>query len=90
MKEIECIITGKVQGVGYRDFVMRHARALWLTGVVKNVKPGTVTVIAQGPEDKLSRFIEHLRKGPFLARVRDVEVMWREPQDNFKDFSILF
>jgi acylphosphatase len=88
MKEIECIVTGKVQGVGYREFAASKARGLWLFGFVENTGQFAVRVVAQGPEDKLDRFLEHLHKGPFLARVRDVEVIWREPTESFKAFTV--
>ncbi len=88
MFEVHCIVSGKVQGVGFRDFVAKKARALWCNGFVENKGPGAMVVVAQGEEGKLQRLIEHLHKGPFLARVRDVEIEWREPQTTFSDFSI--
>jgi len=90
IKEIQCIISGKVRGVGYRDFALRHARALWLVGFAKNLPDFTVRIVAQGTEENLRKFIEHLRKGPFLARVRDVTIEWHEPKEFFKEFAILF
>jgi acylphosphatase len=90
MREIECIITGKVQRVTFRDFIQRKARALWLTGTVENLHNGTVRVIAHGPEEKLRTFIDCLHKGPFLARVGNVTVHWREPMETFEDFTIAY
>ncbi|GMU73833.1 MAG: acylphosphatase [Candidatus Campbellbacteria bacterium] len=88
MHEIEAVVSGKVQGVGFREFVLRHARALWLQGFVENRGVGEVRVVAQGPEAKLQKLLEYLRKGPFLARVRDVAVVWREPEGQFSGFSV--
>lgn len=88
MQEIEAIVSGKVQGVGFREFTARHARALWLYGFVENRGVGELYVIAQGSEEKLKKLIQHLHKGPFLARVRDVSVVWREPVQQFSDFSV--
>jgi acylphosphatase len=89
MHEIEAIVSGKVQMVGFREFVLRHARSLWLQGFVENIGQGELKVVAQGPEEKLKRLIEYLHKGPFLAKVRDVVVVWREPTGHFTEFSIL-
>ncbi|MCR4274671.1 MAG: acylphosphatase [Candidatus Campbellbacteria bacterium] len=89
MNEIEAVVIGKVQNVGFREFVSRHANALWLQGFVQNQGVGELRVVAQGPEDKLERLIEHLHKGPFLAHVRDVQVLWREPTEQFTEFSIV-
>ena len=89
MQEIEALVSGKVQNVGFREFTARHARSLWLHGCVENMGVGVVKVIAQGPEEKLKKLLDYLQKGPFLARVRDVSVAWREPTETFTEFSIL-
>ena len=89
MHEIEVVVSGKVQNVGFREFVARHANALWLQGFVQNQGVGELKVVAQGPEDKLKRLIEHLHKGPFLAHVRGVQVVWRESTEKYTDFSIV-
>ena len=89
-KEIECTITGKVQMVMFRDFAQRKARALNLSGTVENGEDGSVRVVAQGDEESLRTFIEHLHKGPFLARVARVVVSWKEPVEAFKDFKIIY
>ncbi|QQR82197.1 acylphosphatase [Candidatus Campbellbacteria bacterium] len=88
MHEIEVLVLGKVQNVGFREFVKRHASALWLQGFVQNQGVGELKVVAQGPEDKLKRLVEHLHKGPFLAHVRDVQVEWREATEKLTEFSI--
>lgn len=88
MHEIDAVVSGKVQGVGFREFVLRHAGALWLSGFVENRGVGELHVVAQGPEEKLKKLIEYLHKGPFLARVRDVTVAWREPAGQFSGFYV--
>lgn len=89
-QEIKCIVIGKVQMVMFRDFVERKARSLGITGTVENLEDGTVRVVAQGREDDLKTLINHLHKGPFLARVADVRVKWREPTEQFSDFKIVY
>lgn len=89
-EEIRCIVKGKVQGVFYRDFVAKHARHLALTGYVRNTSNFTVEVVAQGYRDKLEKLIEHLRKGPFTAKVSDVEVDWRDAAKRHERFDIDF
>jgi len=89
-KEIHCRITGKVQMVIYRDFVQRKARALGISGTVENKEDRSVEVIAQGEEENLKKLIEHLHKGSFLARVAQVEVEWREPDESLEGFTILY
>jgi acylphosphatase len=67
-------IFGDVQGVGFRFFARGHARRLGLQGYVRNRYDGAVEVEAEGSSGDLDRFLEVLRQGPRLARVRDVHV----------------
>ena len=89
MKEIECLISGRVQGVMFRDFVRRQARRVRLTGTVENLSDGSVRVLAQCDEAKLREFIERLKRGSILARVESVEVSWREVSDQLDGFRII-
>ena len=90
MQEIEARITGKVQQVMFRDFMQRKARGLWVVGTVQNLEDRSVRVIAQGSEEHLTTLIEHMHKGPFLARVSNVSIEWREPTGDYNDFTILY
>lgn len=67
------VISGLVQGVGFRWYVKRRADQLGLTGWVKNLPNGQVEVVAEGPDDSLAAMEELLRKGPPAARVARVE-----------------
>jgi acylphosphatase len=90
MKEFEAIISGKVQAVNFRNFVKQKADALWLAGTVENLPDFKVRVVAQGPEDKLEKFIGHLHKGPFNAKVLNVDVAWKEPSEEMRGFKIIY
>ncbi|OGG57916.1 hypothetical protein A2853_03225 [Candidatus Kaiserbacteria bacterium RIFCSPHIGHO2_01_FULL_55_17] len=90
IEEVRCVVQGKVQGVFYRDFVAKHARHLALTGHVRNTPNFTVEIVAQGFRDKLEKFLEHVHKGPFLAKVSDVTVEWRKPTERFDSFEVVF
>ncbi len=72
-------IQGRVQGVGFRAFVVSRARALGLAGSVRNLAGGGVWVEAEGTRDKLNLLLTELRKGPAAASVERVSVTWREP-----------
>ncbi len=72
------LVRGRVQGVGYRAFVQRHARDLGLAGQVENLADGRVEVMAEGPTDDLALLLVHVRNGPTHALVEDVEVIWGE------------
>jgi len=68
------VISGRVQGVGYRAFVERHALALGLAGWARNLANGDVEVHAQGPAEALSGLEGYLRSGPAWGEVRKVDV----------------
>ncbi len=75
---VTALVRGRVQGVGYRAFVQRHARDLGLAGQAENLADGRVEVMAEGPTDDLALFLVHVRNGPTHALVEDVEVIWGE------------
>ncbi len=66
-------VCGRVQGVGYRYFVVRAAQQLGLCGYARNLEDGRVEVLAVGPPGKLSELCSLLWKGPRWADVRTVE-----------------
>lgn len=90
IKELVCIVSGRVHGVLYRDFTCRTARKLDLSGTVRNLDDGTVEVVAQGEEAKLNEFLLHIRKGPPLARVDAVATSWQAPSHPFSNFKIVY
>jgi len=67
------VISGRVQGVGFRYFAARWANQLGIYGYVKNCWDGTVEVYAIGREDILHQFKVHLVEGPRSARVTEIQ-----------------
>ncbi len=65
-------MTGRVQGVGYRYFVIQAVRGLAISGWVRNMPQGSVEVCAEGSGDDLSALRAALEKGPSLGRVKRV------------------
>jgi acylphosphatase len=65
-------VSGRVQGVGYRNYVEHVAEKLGLSGYVKNRRDGTVEVFAMGTPEQLGALRAALQKGPMMARVADV------------------
>lgn len=74
MKARRFLISGRVQGVGFRYFAERSARQVGVTGWARNLDDGRVEVHANGTEDRLDDFEARLRQGPRFAEVRSVEV----------------
>ena len=73
MSGVRYLVSGSVQGVGFRWFVARHARSLGLAGYARNLPDGRVEVVVDGPDDALPALEELLRAGPANARVATVE-----------------
>ena len=67
------IIRGRVQGVGFRWFVMREAQRLKLGGFARNLPDGSVEVVSEGSEVDLEKLEHALRRGPSYSRVDDVQ-----------------
>jgi len=70
---VRVTVDGHVQGVGFRDAAVRRARSLGLAGWVRNGAHGELLAHAEGAPETLEQFIEFLREGPPLARIRAVE-----------------
>jgi len=90
LKGLHAFVSGIVQGVGYRAFTRKVARSLGLKGFVRNLPDGRVEVYAEGEEEKLRELLNHLKKGPFFARVDGVEYTFVEPRGEYEDFIILY
>lgn len=90
IKQIECVILGRVQLVMFRDFTQRKARKLRIAGTAENLPDGSVRIVAQGSEEKLLKFISYLKNGPLLAKVENVSVKWTEVKESFEDFKIIY
>jgi len=87
---LEAIISGRVQGVMYRDFTRRKAESLGIVGEVENLIDGTVRLYAEGEEEGLEKFVAALKKGTFLSRVENIEYKFLEPKGTFSSFSIVY
>jgi len=68
------VISGRVQGVGFREATVDAARTVGVDGWVRNRADGTVEVLAQGSPDAVDRLVAWCRRGPPLARVTGVDV----------------
>ena len=67
------VVTGRVQGVGYRYFALREAEALGVSGFARNLPDGRVEVVAEGADEAVRQFEARLRQGPAFATVTSVD-----------------
>jgi acylphosphatase len=88
IEELHAYVYGRVQGVGYRYFVVQKAHTLALRGYARNESDGSVEVLAQGPRPSLEHLLLYLRQGPFAAQVRDVRVTWEVATEHMSGFHV--
>jgi len=87
-RSVRMRIRGAVQGVGYRDWAMRAARAAGVVGWVRNCNDGSVEAQVQGDTGACERFTENCRRGPRAARVERIEITRSPLQPGLVDFEL--
>ena len=80
MKRVHVRVSGRVQGVFFRDTVDREATGRGVAGWVRNCPDGTVEAVFEGEPDAVDAMVELCRRGPRSADVRDVEASDEEPE----------
>jgi acylphosphatase len=81
-------VTGRVQGVGFRAYVQKHAHQNGLAGWVRNDESGSVLGYAEGDVISMQRFVDALNPGPPNAKVETVDTMEETPIGTFRTFDI--
>jgi acylphosphatase len=81
----EILVSGRVQGVGFRRFARNAAERMGVDSNPINLRDGRVFVIAEGRPEAVKLFINELRRGPMFAHVEDVDVTFREAFGNVYD-----
>ena len=89
-KRIRIIVTGKVQGVFFRQALKVMAKKNDVFGWVKNLKDGRVEAVLEGDEEKVNRLVEWSHGGPANARVEDVEIHNEKFSGEFSKFDVLY
>ncbi len=88
-QRLHAFVSGRVQGVGFRYFVMEAAQQRNLTGWVRNRFDGRVEVLAEGPYEALNELLNQLRLGPRSAFVSNVDYEWLPATGEFRRFGAL-
>ncbi len=87
-EQVHLIVSGVVQGVGFRAFTLSVAHRAGVVGWVRNRPDGTVEIVAEGEREQLQSFISAIRRGPISARVDNVAEEWREATGEFTTFGL--
>lgn len=88
--QLHVLISGKVQGVGFRNFTQRNAKELGIKGYAKNLANGKVEVVAEGEKLQLNALVKALKQGPRASRVDDLKIEERDFKDEYKSFGIRY
>ena len=86
-QRIHIEVFGRVQGVGFRNFVLTKAMEIGLTGWVRNRRQGHVEIVAEGDQLGLDALISHVKQGPASAHVSDLRIEWLEANGEYKQFQ---
>jgi len=78
----EILVSGRVQGVGFRRFARNAAERLGIESNPRNLRDGRVFIIAEGRPEAVELYINELRKGPMFAHVQDVDVTFKKALGN--------
>jgi len=87
-ERLHVLISGRVQGVGFRYSTYHEAQALGLTGWVRNVSDGRVEAEFEGPQSSLEQMLSWCRVGPRLAKVTHVDVAWETGEPRHDAFRM--
>lgn len=85
---VHIVVNGRVQGVYFRANTQKQAKALGLTGYVRNRESGEVEIVSTGETQRLNALIDWCHKGPLLAKVLSVKVSHVSLDNSFVDFEI--
>ncbi|MDD2777280.1 MAG: acylphosphatase [Methanocellales archaeon] len=85
---VHAFVLGRVQRVFFRSFIKSEATSLEIRGWVRNLRDGRVEVLAEGSKNALDELLRKIRKGPHMARVEKVDVIWEEYVGDLNGFKV--
>lgn len=88
MKAVSITVWGDVQGVSYRYYAKKEAKALEITGFARNEHDGVVKMFVQGGEERVDSFLTWAKEGSPMATVEKVEVKEVEVNEGIKEFEV--
>ena len=89
VRRVHVFVSGRVQGVGFRNFTQLTAIKVGATGWVRNLKDGRVEAVIEGAPDQVAKMLEAVKRGPSSASVDKVDLTDEKPTAEFKKFTTL-
>ncbi len=90
MKRVHVIVSGRVQGVGFRYFAVQEAQRIGVKGWVRNTPDGCVETVAEGSDGQLNEFLASLQTGPAFGYVTNCDVSWLDATGEYNRFNVSF
>lgn len=90
MIQLQIIVSGEVQGVGYRYYTQMKAIQFGIKGWVRNLPEGRVEILASGTREDLDFFIEEIRRGNPFSTVNQIEVLETDKTEAYQSFAIKY
>jgi len=87
---VHIFVSGRVQGVFFRENTRKRAKKLGIKGWVRNLPDGRVEAVFEGKKDKIEELVNWAKKGPMFAKVDGVEVILEEYKEEFDNFEIKY
>jgi acylphosphatase len=88
-QRMQIFYSGHVQGVGFRYSTKMLAQGYEVTGTVRNLPDGRVELVAEGPREELDAFRKGLQQSELGSLIRNEEIHWSEPKNEFRGFDIV-
>ena len=88
MIRVQIIVSGRIQGVFFRNNTQKKAQELGLVGWVRNLLSWKVEVLCEGRKEQIEQLIKWLNSGPRLAKVKDVKIEYGDATGEFNKFDI--
>ena len=85
---VHIFISGRAQGVFFRDGMRKQAQKLGIFGWVRNLEDGRVEAVLEGEKEKVEKILEWAKKGPMFARVDNIDIQWQEYKNEFQNFEV--
>jgi len=83
-------VSGRVQGVRFRESTYQKAQKLGVFGWVKNLPDGRVEIVSEGDKEDVQKLIKWAKGGPIFAKVNNIEVLQEECKEEFGNFEIRY
>lgn len=84
------LVTGYVQGVGFRWFIHKKAEECGATGWIHNLDDGRLEAVFEGSREQVDTMISHSRSGPESAKVNNIQIFWEEPENKWDELEITY